>query len=84
MHIQVDSAEWFGWLATLVSFRFAGPAGRFMAYRNANQGRRTLSWIAHRYFHGRRFKTALGVTDRLTIVCLEQVAAQLHAHLTAY
>jgi len=81
---QVDSAEWFEWLATLVSFRFMGPGGRFTAYRNTSRGRRNRTWIAHRHIHGRNYKTVLGVTDHLTIVCLEQAAVQLHAHLTSH
>lgn len=81
---KVESAEWFDWLATLVSFRFVGPAGHFTAYRNTNGGRRVRTWIAHRHIHGRNYKTVLGVTDHLTIACLEQAAAQLHAHLTAH
>jgi len=80
---QVDSVEWFDWLATLASFRFVGPAGRFTAYRNTNQGRRTRTWIAHRRFHGHHSKHCLGVTDHLTIACLEQVAAQLQSDLMA-
>jgi hypothetical protein len=83
LSLQVDSTEWFDWLATLVSFRFVGPAGRFTAYRNTKHGRRNRTWIAHRHVHGRNYKTVLGVTDHLTIACMEQAAAQLHAHLTA-
>lgn len=75
---RVDSVEWFDWLATLVSFRFMAPAGRFTAYRHINGGRRVRTWIAHRYFHGRMYKTTLGVTDHLTVARLEQAAAQLH------
>ncbi|HLZ55301.1 MAG TPA: hypothetical protein VKR06_00025 [Ktedonosporobacter sp.] len=81
--LQVDSTAWFDWLATLVSFRFVGPVGHFTAYRNTNHGRRNRTWIAHRHVHGRTYKTVLGVTDHLTISCLEQAAAELHAHLTA-
>lgn len=82
--LQVDSTEWFEWLATLVSFRFVGPVGHFTAYRHSNHGQRNRSWVAHRHIHGRQYKTPLGVTDRLTIACLEQAAAQLHAHLTTH
>jgi hypothetical protein len=46
--------------------------------------RRNRTWIAHRHIHGRNYKAVLGVTDHLTIACLEQAAAQLHAHLTAH
>ena len=74
---QVDSLEWFDWLATLVSFRFEAPAGRFTAYRHVNGGQRVRTWIAQRYFHGRTYRVILGVTDQLTIARLEQRAAQL-------
>lgn len=84
LSLQVDSVEWFDWLATLVSFRFVGPVGHFTAYRNTNHGRRNRTWIAHRYVHGRLYREVLGVTDQLTIACLERAAAQLHAHLTAH
>jgi len=80
LSFQVDSAEWFEWLATLVSFRFVGPAGRFTAYRHTNHGRRTRTWVAHHYFHGRLSRAVLGVTEHLTIACLEQAAARLRAH----
>ncbi len=82
--LQVDSTEWFDWLATLVSFRFVGPVGHFTAYRNTKHGRRNRTWIAHRHIHGRGYKTVLGVTEHLTIACMEQAAAQLHTHLTAH
>ena len=81
---QVDSPEWFDWLATLVSFRFVGLVGHFTAYRNTNHGRRNRTWIAHRHVHGRTYRAVLGVTDQLTISCLEQAASQLHAHLTEH
>jgi hypothetical protein len=84
LSLQVDSLEWFDWLATLVSFRFMAPTGRFTAYRHINCGRRVRTWIAHRYFHGRIYKTVLGVTDHLTIACLEQAAAQLQEHTTTH
>ncbi|MFL5587151.1 MAG: hypothetical protein ACJ8DI_05770 [Ktedonobacteraceae bacterium] len=72
-----DSLEWFDWLASLTSFRFIGPQGRFSAYR---QGQ-TRSWKAYRTFHGRSHKRSLGTTDRLTIARLEQVAASLQSEL---
>jgi hypothetical protein len=63
-----ESPEWFDWLATLSSFCFVGKQGRFTAYR---------------YIHQRTYKQYLGVTDRLTIDCLEQGAASLQSHLAA-
>ncbi len=78
-----DSPEWFDWLASLSSFRFIGPQGRFTAYRDSERGQRTRSWRAHRYFHGRNYKHHLGTTDHLTIARLEQVAAKLQADVDA-
>jgi hypothetical protein len=79
-----DSAEWFDWLASLSSFRFIGPQGRFTAYRDSERGQYTRSWRAHRYFHGRNYKHHLGTTDHLTIAHLEQVAAKLQADVDAF
>jgi hypothetical protein len=78
-----ESPEWFDWLASLTSFRFVGPHGRFTAYRDSERGQRTRSWRAHRYFHGRNSKHYLGTTDHLTIAHLEQVAAKLQADVDA-
>jgi hypothetical protein len=78
-----ESPEWFDWLASLTSFRFVGPQGRFTAYRESKRGVPTRGWTAHRGIHGRRYKHWLGVTDRLTIECLEQMAAHLQSRLTA-
>jgi hypothetical protein len=68
-----DSQQWFTWLASLVSFRFVGPQGRFTAYRESL----TYSWKAYRTFHGHNYKCPLGKTSCLTIAHLEQVAATL-------
>jgi hypothetical protein len=74
-----DSLEWFDWLASLTSFRFIGPQGRFTAYREGQ----TRSWKAYRTFHGRSHKRSLDTTDRLTIARLEQVAASLQSEMTS-
>ncbi len=81
--LRPDSPEWFEWLATLTSFRFVGQAGRLTAYRNRHQGHYTRGWTAYRCFHGRHYKHWLGITDRLTIACLEQMAAALQSRLPA-
>jgi hypothetical protein len=78
-----ESPQWFDWLASLTSFRFVGPHGRFTAYRDSERGQRTRSWRAHRYFHGRSYQHYLGTTDHLTIVCLEQMAVKLQADVDA-
>ena len=36
-----DSPQWFDWLASLTSFRFLGPAGRFSACRASEKGQYT-------------------------------------------
>jgi hypothetical protein len=78
-----DSPEWFGWFATLSSFRFVGQSGRFTAYRETDHGQPTRGWVAHRCSHNRHFKHWLAVTDRLSIARLEQMAARLQAHVDA-
>lgn len=82
LSLMPASREWFDWLATLSSFRFVGQSGRFTAYRETNHGKPTRGWIAHRSLYGRHYKHWLGVTDRLTIDHLEQMAAHLHSRLT--
>jgi hypothetical protein len=83
LFLTPDSPEWFDWLATLSSFRFVGPLGRFSACRRSDDGQQTRSWIARRFFHGHDFIYYLGVTDRLTIEYLEQVAATLQSRVDA-
>jgi hypothetical protein len=79
LSFTTDSLEWFDWLASLTSFRFIGPQGRFTAYREGQ----TRSWKAYRTFHGRSHKRSLGTTDRLTIARLEHVAASLQSEMTS-
>jgi len=79
LSFTTDSLEWFDWLASLTSFRFIGPQGRFTAYREGQ----TRSWKAYRTFHGRSHKHSLGTTDRLTIARLELVAASLESEMTS-
>jgi hypothetical protein len=76
-----DSAEWFEWLATISSFRFVGRQGRFTAYRDTKHGSPTRSWRAYRTIHQHTYTCSLGVTDALTLACLEQAAATLQAHV---
>ena len=77
-----DSPEWFDLLATRCSFRFVGQSGRFTAYREIKRGSRTRSWTAHRSIHQQHYKHHIGVTDRLTIDWLEQVAAKFQEDTT--
>jgi hypothetical protein len=78
-----DSSQWFDWLASLTSFRFVGPAGRFSACRASEKGQYTRCWAARRWIHGHGFWHYLGVTDRLTLASLEQAAAALQARVDA-
>jgi hypothetical protein len=78
-----DSPEWFDWLASLTSFRFVGPPGRFSACRASENGQYTRCWAARRWIHGHDFWHYLGVTDRLTLASLEQAAAALQARVDA-
>ncbi len=77
-----DTPEWFDLLATRCSFRFVGQSGRFTAYREIKRGSRTRSWTAHRSIHQKHYKHHIGVTDRLTIDWLEQVAAKFQEDTT--
>ncbi len=83
LHVEPDSPAWFEWLATISSFRFVGQQGRFTAYRDTKHRRPTRSWRAYRTIHQRNYKCSLGVTDALTLACLEQAAATLQAHVPA-
>lgn len=77
LHLTPDSSEWFDWLATLSSFRFVGQQGRLSACRKSSTSR---GWCAYRTIHQRNYRHYLGVTDHLTIDCLEQGAAALQSH----
>ena len=81
LSLTPDSPAWFDWLASLTSFRFVGPAGRFSACRASHRGQHTRCWAARRWVHGHDFWHYLGVTDRLTLVSLEQAAAALQARV---
>jgi hypothetical protein len=80
LHLTPDSSEWFDWLATLSSFRFVGKQGRFSAYRKGRMSRR---WSAYRTIHQHDYQHYLGITDHLTIDCLEQMAAKLQSYMAA-
>lgn len=82
LHLIPDSTEWFDWLATLSSFRFIGKQGsRFTAYRESDHRGPKRGWTAHRSLHKQRHKHYLGVTDRLSITCLERGATLIQAQI---
>ncbi len=82
-HFLPDSAAWFDWLATLSSFRFVGLQGRFTASRGGSRRSPKRTWFASRFFHARKHRRYLAVTDRLSIDRLEYVAAELQSHITS-
>jgi len=83
VHLEPDSRAWFDWLATLSSFRFVGPAGRFTAHRGYKQGQQTHFWSASRCVRRHTYKHYLGVTESLTIANLEHIAARLQSDIDA-
>ena len=83
LSLTPDSPEWFDWVASLTSFRFIGPSGRFSACRASEKGQHTRCWAARGWVHGHDFWRYLGVTDRLTLALLEQAAAALQTRVDA-
>jgi hypothetical protein len=83
VHLEPDSRAWFDWLATLSSFRFIGPAGRFTAHRGYNHGQQTRYWSASRCVRRHTYKHYLGVTESLTLASLEHIAASLQSDVDA-
>lgn len=80
-HLQIlpDSPEWFAWLASLSSFRFIGRHGRLSACRGYDHGPKH-TWYAYRSIRQRTYKRYLGVTEHLTLTCLEHMAAHLQSY----
>jgi hypothetical protein len=83
VHLEPNSRAWFDWLATLSSFRFIGPVGRFTAHRGYNHGQQTHFWSASRCVRRHTYKHYLGVTESLTLASLERVAARLQSDVDA-
>jgi hypothetical protein len=83
VHLEPDSRAWFDWLATLSSFRFIGPVGRFTAHRGYKQGQQTLYWSASRCVRRHTYKHYLGLTESLTLANLEHTAARLQSDVDA-
>ena len=67
VQLKPNSRAWFDWLATLSSFRFIGPVGRFTAHRGYNQGHQTRFWSASRCVRRHTYKHYLGVTESFTL-----------------
>ena len=83
LHLEPNSRAWFDWLATLSSFRFIGPVGRFTAHRGYKQGQQTLYWSASRCVRRHTYKHYLGMTQSLTLASLEHTAARLQSDVDA-
>lgn len=83
VHLEPNSRAWFDWLATLSSFRFIGPVGRFTAHRGYKQGQQTLYWSASRCVRRHTYKHYLGMTESLTLASLEHTAARLQSDVDA-
>ncbi len=83
VHLQPNSRAWFDWLATLSSFRFIGPVGRFTAHRGYKGGQQTLYWSASRCVRRHTYKHYLGMTESLTLASLEHTAARLQSDVDA-
>lgn len=79
VHLEPNSRAWFDWLATLSSFRFLGPVGRFTAHRGYKQGQQTCYWSASRCVRRHTYKHYLGLTEHLTLASLEHTAARLQS-----
>jgi hypothetical protein len=83
VHLSPDSRAWFDWLATLSSFRFVGPTGRFTGHRGYKDGQQTRYWSASRCVRRHTYKHYLGMTESLTIANLECTAARLQSDIDA-
>jgi hypothetical protein len=83
VHLEPNSRAWFDWLATLSSFRFVGPMGRFTGHRGYKDGQQTRYWSASRCVRRHTYKHYLGMTESLTIANLECTAAKLQSDIDA-
>jgi hypothetical protein len=81
--LKPDSRAWFDWLATLSSFRFVGPTGRFTGHRGYKDGQQTRYWSASSSVRRHTYKQYLGMTESLTIANLERTAARLQSDIDA-
>jgi len=82
--LKSDTPEYFHWLASLKSFHFSGKNGHFTA-RRENRKHADGSpaeggyWSAYRRVHKKQHRKYLGLTEKLTINALEEVAQELDA-----
>jgi hypothetical protein len=83
VHLEPNSRAWFDWLATLSSFRFVGPTGRFTGHRGYKDSQQTRYWSGSRCVRRHTYKQYLGMTESLTITNLERAAARLQSDIDA-
>lgn len=76
---ELETPEWFAWVAEQSSFRFVGKAGHFSAHHEARVP--TGAWRAHRHIRNHVRIQRLAPSQDLTIAVLEQAAEALQAHL---
>ena len=81
VHLEPNSRAWFDWLATLSSFRFDGPTGRFTGHRGYKDSQQTRYWSGSRCVRRHTYKHYLGMTESLTIANLERAAAKLQSDI---
>src|SRR5258708_10056120 len=72
VQLKPDSRAWFDWLATLSSFRFVGPAGRFTGHRGYKDGQQTRYWSASRCVRRHPYNQDLVRTDSCSSSNMEQ------------
>lgn len=78
-----DTPAWFEWLASLPSFRFQSPQGRFATQRKTIGGLPTREWRAYHNAHNRTYSFYLGMTETLTVARLQQMAAIITARVSS-
>lgn len=73
--IFLESPQWNDWLTHHKQFTFKGDAGHFSARKENRQG--SDYWYAYRRRNGRLRKAYLGKSDEMTLLRLEEAAANL-------
>ncbi len=76
---ELETPEWFAWVAEQSSFRFVGKAGHFSAHHEARVP--TGAWRAHRHIRNHVRIQRLAPSQDLTMAVLEQAAGALQAYL---
>ncbi len=78
MTATVGTPSWFAWLETATTFTFANEESTFSAHKvRAGNRRGGWYWRAYRRQHGRLSNCYLGVSNNLTLPCLNEAARRL-------